>query len=126
MDKTLERIISLIPQKENGAFKHGALKDFAESIGLSSGNVISDWISGRSHSYKRKLYEISSKYNVSVEWLKGETDEKEMLSTMSKVDPRSQKAAEFFRTATEEEQDMVLSYMQWLESRRTNEKEESE
>lgn len=122
MDKTLERIISLIPQKENGAFKHGALKDFAESIGLSSGNVISDWISGRSHSYKRKLYEISSKYNVSVEWLKGETDEKEMLSATPEVDARTEEIAKFLRSATEEEINMVLSHVHWLESRRVDEK----
>lgn len=76
MDKTLERVISLIPKKENGDFKHGALKAFANSIGLKSGNLISDWIAGRSKSYESYLYEIAAKYNVSVEWLKGETDEK--------------------------------------------------
>lgn len=76
MDKTLERIASLIPKKENGDFKHGALKEFANSIGLKSGNLISDWIAGRSVSYNSYVYEIAAKYNVSVEWLKGETDEK--------------------------------------------------
>ena len=76
LDKTLERIISLIPKKENGDFKHGALKEFANSIGLKSGNLISDWIAGRSVSYNSYIYEIAAKYNVSVEWLKGETDEK--------------------------------------------------
>ena len=76
MDKTLERIISLISKKENGDFKHGALKEFANSIGLKSGNLISDWIAGRSVSYNSYVYEIAAKYNVSVEWLKGETDEK--------------------------------------------------
>lgn len=76
MDKTLERIVSLIPKKENGDFKHGALKEFANSIGLKSGNLISDWIAGRSVSYNSYVYEIAAKYNVSIEWLKGETDEK--------------------------------------------------
>lgn len=74
MDIMLERVLSLIPRKENGDFQHGALKTFANSIGLKSGNLISDWIKGRSESYKNYLYEISSKYGVSVEWLKGETD----------------------------------------------------
>ena len=41
-----------------------------------SGNLISDWINGRSESYRNYIYEISSKYGVSLEWLKGETDEK--------------------------------------------------
>lgn len=77
MDITLERILSLIPRKDNGDFKHGAQKKFAESIGLKSGNLIADWIKGRSKSYENYIYEISDKYNVSVGWLKGETDIKE-------------------------------------------------
>lgn len=76
MDIVLERILSLIPKKPDGSFVHGARKEFAQSIGLRSGNVIADWISGRSESYAGYLYQISSVYNVSIEWLKGETDEK--------------------------------------------------
>lgn len=77
MDITLERILSLIPKKENGDFQHGAKKEFAQNIGLKSGNLISDWINGRSESYKGYLYEISAKYRVSVAWLRGETDKKD-------------------------------------------------
>jgi hypothetical protein len=77
MDITLERILSLIPKKPDGKFKHGAKKEFAESLNLRSGNLIPDWVSGRSNSYMNYLYEISEKYNVSVEWLRGETDTKE-------------------------------------------------
>lgn len=76
MDIMLQRILSLIPKKENGDFERGALKDFAQSIGLKSGNLISDWRNGRSKSYQSYIYQISAKYNVSVEWLRGETDEK--------------------------------------------------
>ena len=76
MDISLERILSLIPRKQDGKFVHGAIKEFASKIGLKSGNVVTDWINGRSKSYSNYLYEISAKYNVSVEWLKGETDEK--------------------------------------------------
>lgn len=75
MDITLKRILSLIPKKENGDYQHGAQKAFANSIGLKSGNLITDWSKGRSESYKNYLYEISAKYNVSVEWLRGETDD---------------------------------------------------
>lgn len=75
MDIMLERILSLIPKKENGDFQHGSQKAFANSIGLKSGNLISDWIKGRSESYMNYLYEISAKYNVSLEWLRGETDD---------------------------------------------------
>lgn len=77
MDITLERILSLIPRKDDGKFVHGAQKEFAESIGLKSGNLIADWIKGRSKSYENYIYEISDKYNVSVDWLKGNTDIKE-------------------------------------------------
>ncbi len=77
MDITLERILSLIPQKEDGSFVHGTQKKFAESIGLKSGNLISDWINGRSKSYDSYIYEIADKYNVSAEWLQGYTDVKE-------------------------------------------------
>ena len=75
MDTTLERILALIPKKPDGKFVHGALKTFANSIGLKSGNLISDWINGRSESYRGYLYEIAAKYDVSVEWLMGDTDD---------------------------------------------------
>lgn len=77
MDITLERILSLIPRKDDGKFVHGALKQFAQSIGYDGGEIVTMWINGSSESYKKKLHEISDKYNVSVEWLKGETDIKE-------------------------------------------------
>ena len=34
------------------------------------------WMKGTSSSYMKKLHEISAKYGVSVEWLRGETDER--------------------------------------------------
>lgn len=77
MDITLERILSLVPRKDDGKFVHGALKQFAQSIGYDGGEIVAMWINGTSESYKKKLHEISDKYNVSVEWLKGETDIKE-------------------------------------------------
>ena len=76
MDIMLERILSLIPKNENGKFKHGSKAEFARNIGYDSGDVVSMWQNGSSVSYKKKLHEISLKYGVSVEWLKGETDEK--------------------------------------------------
>lgn len=81
MDITLERILSLIPKNENGKFKHGSKAEFARNIGYDSGDVVSMWQNGSSVSYKKKLHEISLKYGVSVEWLKGETDEKNQPAT---------------------------------------------
>lgn len=76
MDIVLERILSLIPKKPDGKYVHGAKKEFAQSIGYDGGDIVSMWINGSSKSYMGKLHEISAKYNVSVEWLKGETNEK--------------------------------------------------
>ena len=77
MDIVLERILSLLPQKPDGKFIRGSKKKFAQSIGYDSGDIVSMWINGSSTSYNGKLHEISAKYGVSVEWLRGETDEKE-------------------------------------------------
>ena len=76
LEVMLERVLSLIPKKPDGKFVHGAKKDFSKNIGAPE-NIVSDWISGRSSSYKNYAYQISTKYGVSVEWLRGETDEKE-------------------------------------------------
>lgn len=77
MEKTLERILSLIPRKENGSYVHGGKAAFAKSIGYDSGDIVSMWEKGTSTSYTKKLHEIAAKYNVSVEWLRGETDEQQ-------------------------------------------------
>lgn len=81
MDIVLSRILSLIPKNESGKYKHGSKADFARSIGYDSGDIVSMWENGSSVSYKKKLHEIAAKYNVSVAWLKGETDEKNQPAT---------------------------------------------
>lgn len=80
MDKTLERILTLIPQNENGRFVHGAAAEFADKIGIAH-NLPTEWKSGRNKSYMTKLYEISNAYDVSVEWLLGASDVKEKPTT---------------------------------------------
>ncbi len=68
MDDVLARVLSLIPKKENGDYKHGAKADFCRSIQIKP-QTLSDWINGRSTSYKDKIYQISAVYGVPVEWL---------------------------------------------------------
>ena len=75
MDKTLERILSLLPHKESGELVRGSIMQLGLSLGMKNGNTITDWIGGRNKSYFDYLYEIAAKYGVSVEWLKGETDD---------------------------------------------------
>lgn len=81
MDITLERMLNLIPKKENGDFKHGALSQFARSIGFKDGHIVSDWIAGNSESYKNYIYQVSALYHVSVEWLQGKTEDKSIKET---------------------------------------------
>lgn len=76
MDITLERILSLIPKKEDGKFVHGAKKKFCDKIGAPP-NIVNEWERGANKSYRNYLYQISFAYGVSVEWLKGKTDIKE-------------------------------------------------
>lgn len=75
MDIMLERILSLIPKKTDGKFVHGAKKVFCDNVGLSNITILSQWLSGASKSYEQYAYQIANAYNVSVNWLKGETDD---------------------------------------------------
>ena len=76
MDTTLERILQLLPRNEAGRIKHGAKAEFARKLGFTEGNIVSMWESGSSKSYMGHLYEIAKLYDVSVEWLRGDTDER--------------------------------------------------
>ncbi len=110
MDIMLSRILSLIPTKENGDFVHGEKKKFAEKIGLRSGNVISDWMSGRSSSYSNYIYEIAAIYGVSVEWLKGETDEKSPPPVGDGLSEMQREAIELIKNLSDEQLRYFVSF----------------
>lgn len=74
MDIVLERILSLLPRKEDGRLVHGAKKEFADMLGIDK-TVVTQWTNGSSKSYNGYLYQIASAYNVSVDWLMGRTDD---------------------------------------------------
>lgn len=74
MDIVLERILSLLPHKEDGKLVHGAKKDFADKLGIDK-NIITQWTRGANKSYNNYLYQIADVYNVSVAWLMGEIDD---------------------------------------------------
>lgn len=120
MDITLERVLSLLPRKEDGSFEHGAKKEFAQSIGYSSGEIVSMWIKGSSSSYKTKLHEISMKYNVSVDWLEGKTDEKIPHAAQwdSEGDPVKEEMYHMMSTATQEELRDMLELMRFVKRKR--------
>lgn len=116
MDIMLERILSLIPKKENGSFKHGALSEFARPLGFKDGHIISDWISGNSESYKNYIYQISALHHVSVEWLRGETDDPGAKKAHSAIDEvrysgltdKEKQVLTLFRQIPESEWDNML------------------
>lgn len=123
MDVTLTRILSLLPH-ENGKIKRGSQKNFAQSIGYGSGDIVSMWINGTSQSYKKKLHQIADEYHVSVAWLKGETDDptveaegiKEARATEG--EGSDEKISRFVRSASAEELDEIYRYIDFLESKR--------
>ena len=82
MDIVLERMLSLIPRKPDGKFVHGAKKEFCEAIGAPD-NIVGNWLSGVTKSYRNYVYAASAKYNVSVDWLLGKTDQKEKTAAGS-------------------------------------------
>ena len=121
MDITLERMLTLIPKKENGYFKHGALSQFARSIGFKDGHIVSDWIAGNSESYKNYIYQVSALYHVSVEWLQGKTEDKSIKETPDpKIEGVDDKIAQFIRSASVEELTEISRYIEYLKSKRNN------
>ena len=119
MDITLERMLTLIPKKENGNFKHGALSQFARSIGFKDGHIVSDWIAGNSESYKNYIYQVSALYHVSVEWLQGKTEDKSIKETPDpKIEGVDNKIAQFIRSASADELTEISRYIDFLESKR--------
>lgn len=71
MDVMLQRILELIGDK------HGATKQLAEAIEVSP-NTISNWKSGTNKSYTKKADKIADYYGVSVDWLCGRSDDREI------------------------------------------------
>ena len=69
MDVTLQRILDEIDQQKKQQTELG------EYLGVTP-NIITDWKSGRLKSYKKYLHGIADFLGVSVEYLRGETDQK--------------------------------------------------
>ena len=82
LDILLERMLSLIPRKPDGKYVHGAKKEFCEKIGAPT-NIISEWETGKTHSYRRYIHAVSQVYGVSLEWLRGESEQKEKPTPIS-------------------------------------------
>lgn len=125
LDITVQRILSLIPKKEDGKYVYGAKKKFAESIGYVGGEIVTMWESGSSKSYMGKLYEISAVYNVSVEWLRGETDdpapagqkEKPTPVSESGLSPLDERLNELLSVSSDETKRLMIDLLEKMQKR---------
>ena len=70
MDIVLERIIKELKRQEKKKI------DLTNYLGLVS-SAFGNWVSGRNKSYTRYIHGIADFLGVSVEYLRGETDQKE-------------------------------------------------
>jgi len=121
MEIMLQRILSLIPKKADGKYVHGAKKDFCERIGAPT-NIVSEWEKGKTKSYRNYVYVIAAQYGVSVQWLTGESDEKEIAAAGSS-DGLSDEESIFldqFRLMSEEERKFLLAQMRGVTSSRAS------
>jgi DNA-directed RNA polymerase specialized sigma subunit len=101
MDITLKRIV------EELKLKKIKKTDLTNYLGFSSSAVFGHWISGRNTSYLKYVHAIANYLDVSVEYLKGETDIKkppienderldEMYELVKKLDESEQMALKAF------------------------------
>ena len=111
MDITMQRIISELQLQGK---KQTELADY---IGVTS-NVITDWKSGRIKSYSKYIFAIAAFLNVSVEYLKGETDQKETTAETDSLSPIKQKILNNCSNLSEKELDDVLDYIEYKISQR--------
>lgn len=70
---TVDRIFQLI--NENGL----TAKEFANKVGVSQGNI-TDWKTGRAKPSVESLKKIQNKFNISMEWLLGQSDIKKYVA----------------------------------------------
>ena len=69
MDITLERIIQELKEQNKKQ------RDLTDHLGLTH-NIFGNWKAGRNSSYKKYIHAIAQYLDVSVEYLKGETETK--------------------------------------------------
>lgn len=112
MDIVLERILSLIPRKPDGKYVHGAKKAFCESIGAPT-NIISEWETEKTRSYRNYLYQIAAQYGVSVAWLRGESEQKKDPAVPGEVN----ELAAILDGLSDEQIEQVRQYAAFLRSR---------
>jgi hypothetical protein len=105
MDKTLERIIYELKLQRKRKI------DLTNHLGMVS-SAFGNWIAGRNKSYLKYVHAIAAYLDVSVEYLKGETDIKK-----APLSEESEAAAEFakmYESLTAEQRQLILAAMRGM------------
>ena len=109
MNITLERIVGELKDKK---IKKTELTDY---LGFSSSAIFGHWLSGRNMSYLKYLHAIASYLDVSVEYLKGETDIKK---PPIENDERFDEIYELVKNLDESEQMALRAFVAGLKANR--------
>ena len=83
-------------------------KDIAIQLGVNQ-QIVTDWKNGKSKSYTKYLYQLADILEVSVEYLKGETDIKEKIPKTGRINAENTFET-IMMTITEEEAKLILAY----------------
>lgn len=105
----LVKILNLIGKK------HGAQKELANFLGISSNNI-TDWKSGRNKSYRLYLPQIAEYYSVSLDWLSGLTNEKEKpaINENDELSALQSEIMDNIKLLSTDRQEMILAQIKGL------------
>lgn len=109
--------IMLIRIKELMGGRHGERKLLAEYLEVAPNNI-SEWTNGRNEGYKKYAAKIAEFYGVSLDWLSGNSDEKDIKKAPTVDDgERNEVLGEIISilaTKTTEQQKAILQILRHL------------
>ena len=109
MDLTIQRIL------EEMQIQNKQQTELGEYLNVTP-NIITDWKSGRLKSYRKYLHGISDFLNVSVEYLRGETDKKE--KPLSENEERLKELYNLTADLTDSDIDVLKAFVAGLKANR--------
>lgn len=93
-------------------------KDLMNYLGKSE-NLFTEWNAGRTKSYTKYVYQIAEFLNVSVEYLKGDTDIKKE-ATIGDLDNEKKKLIEIIDSLPEDDRQKIIEYARLLANDKNN------
>lgn len=110
MDIMLTRIKELVDAKR------GTRKELASNLGISP-NTITDWWSGKNKSYPKYAKQIADFFDVSVEYLYGNADEKSAKKEATLSDGFRSNLVDDIMSLSESDAALVAAYVAGLKSK---------